>query len=203
MLRSRPLVLTAASFFKVASRMLMPVKVWAMTSCSSRLILFRSSSCAERIWRDNRRNCSCKRSDCSQQLRVMMLAFLERRFRRLALGDFQAQFQVRGGQFHRALAQRLDEFFQLDGGLPRAAMRLLNRRDRHGKENSRLLDERGAFACRAARQHFRDQDLLVQLGQVQRLQSGGQRLTAQPARRLQARLPALLQMRSQRRPIAP
>ena len=65
MLRSRPLVLIAASFFKAASRTLMPVKVWAMTSCSSRLILLRSSSCAERIWRDNRRNCSCRRSDCS------------------------------------------------------------------------------------------------------------------------------------------
>ena len=165
----------------------MPVKVWAMTSCSSRLILLRSSSCAERIWRDNRRNCSCRRSDCSSNSRVMMLAFFERLLRRLALGDLQAQFQVRGGQFHRALAQRLDEFFQVDGGLPRAAMRFLDRGDRHGKENPRLLDERGAFAGRAARQHFRDQDLLVELGQVQRLQSGGQRLAAQPARRLQAR----------------
>ena len=82
-----------------------------------------------------------------QQLRIMVFAFLERRLRRLALGDLQAQFQVRGGQFHRALAQRLDEFFQLDGGLPRAAMRLLDRGDRHGKENPRLLDERARRAA--------------------------------------------------------
>ena len=43
-----------------------------------------------------------------------------------------------------------------------------------------------------------DQGLLVELGQVQRLQAGGQRLAAQALRRLQARLPALLQVRSQR-----
>ena len=75
--------------------------------------------------------------------------------------------------------KRLDEFFQVGGGLPRAAMRFLDRGDRHGKENSRLFDERGAFAGRAARQYFRDQDLLVEFGQVQRLQPGGQRLAAQ------------------------
>ena len=98
--------------------------------------------------------------------------------------------------------KRLDEFFQVGGGLPRAAMRFLDRGDRHGKENSRLLDERGAFAGRTARQHFGDQDLLVELGQVQRLQSGGQRLVAQPARRFQPGVAALLQMRSQRRLIA-
>ena len=125
----------------------------------------------------------------------MVLAFLERRFRRLALGDFLLQLQIRGGQLHRALAQHLDDLIQVDGGLPRAAMRCLDRRDRLGKENPRLLDERGAFAGRAARQHFRDQRLLVELGQVQRLQSGGQRLASQSSRRLQARRLALLQMR--------
>ena len=44
--RSRFLVSLAAEFFKAARRTLMPVKIWAMTSCSSRLIRFRSSSCA-------------------------------------------------------------------------------------------------------------------------------------------------------------
>ena len=53
-------------------------------------------------------------------------------------------------------------------------MRFLDRRDRHGKENSRLLDERGAFAGRQPGNTLRDQDLLVELGQVQRLQPGGQ-----------------------------
>ena len=91
---------------------------------------------------------------------------------------------------------------QVGGGLPRAAMRFLDRGDRLGKENSRLLDERGALAGRAARQHPGDQDLLVELGQVQRLQPGGQRLAAQSPRRLQARLRTLLQVRSQRRLIA-
>ena len=132
----------------------------------------------------------------------MALAFFERRLHRLALGDLLAQFQVGGGQFHRPLAQRLDEFLQMDGGLLRAAMGFLNRGDRRGKENPRLLDERGALAGRAARQDFRDQGLLVQLGQVQRLKSGRQGLAPQSSRRLQARLAALVQMRLQRRPIA-
>ena len=79
-------------------------------------------------------------------------------------------------------------FFQLGRRLPRAAMRFLDRGDRFGKENPRLLDERGAFAGPAARQQFGHQGLLVQFGQVQRLQAGGQRLAAQSARRLQIRL---------------
>ena len=50
-----------------------------------------------------------------------------------------------------------------------------------------------------ARQQFGDQSLLVELGQIQRLQPGGQRLAAHAARRLQAGLPALLQVGAQRR----
>src|SRR6185436_19973908 len=43
----------------------------------------------------------------------------------------------------------------------------------------------------------RDQDLLVELGQVQRLQAGRQSLATQSSRRFQAALPALLQVRAQ------
>jgi len=63
-----------------------------------------------------------------------------------------------------------------------AAMRFLDRRDRHGKENPRLLDQRGAFAGQAVRQYFRNQNRLVQFREVQRLQSGGQGLRAQALR---------------------
>ncbi len=132
----------------------------------------------------------------------MALAFLERRLRRLALDDFLLQLQVRGGQLHGALAQHLHDLIQMDGRLPRAAMRCLNRRDGLGKENPRLPDDRHAFAGRAARQHFREQRLLVELGQVQRLQSGGQGLAPQSSRRLQARRAALLQVSLQRHLIA-
>ena len=171
----------AASFFKVASRTLMPVKVWAMTSCSSRLIFLRSSSCADRIWRDNRPQLFLQairlfQAIASNGARFSLSALLHR----FALGDFEAQFQVGGRQFHRALAQRLDEFFQVGGSLPCACDESLDRGNRRGKENPRLLDERGAFARQAARQNLRDQHLLVEFGQVQRLQPGGQGLLPSP-----------------------
>jgi len=52
-----------------------------------------------------------------------------------------------------------------------------------------LLDERGAFASRAARQHLRADGLPVEPGQIQPLQAGGQGLdglsrpAAKPIRR--------------------
>lgn len=82
------------------------------------------------------------------------------------------------------------------------AMRLPDRGNPRHKENPRLLDERGAFAGRAAWQHFGDYGLFVEPCQVQRLQPGGQCLTAESSCRLQVRLLALLQVRSQRDLIA-
>ena len=120
-----------------------------------------------------------------QQLRVMALAFFERFLHRLALSDFLFQNQVGGGQLHRALAQHLDDLIQVDGGLPRAPMNCLHRGNRLGKESPRMLDERGAFAGHATWQHLGNQDLLMELGHVQRLQTGGQRLLAHAARRFQ------------------
>ena len=37
----------------------MPVRVWAISSCSSRLMRFRSASCAWRTWWESSRSCSC------------------------------------------------------------------------------------------------------------------------------------------------
>ncbi len=39
-----------------------------------------------------------------EQLAVVALAFLERFLHGLAMGDLLAQFQIQGGQLHRALA---------------------------------------------------------------------------------------------------
>jgi hypothetical protein len=111
----------------------------------------------------------------------MALAFFERLLRRLALGDFQtfnSRFEAASSTVRWLNVST--NFFRWTAASRALRMRFLNRGDRHGKENPRLLDERGAFAGRAIRQHFRDQDLLVELGQVQRLQPGGQRLPPRP-----------------------
>ena len=121
-----------------------------------------------------------------------MLALFERCLRRLALDDFLFQLQVRGGQFHRALAQHFDNFIQVEGGLPHVMMSFLNRDDRLGEKSPRPPDERAAFAVRNAGQHLGHQDLFMEPGNVQRLQSGGRRPPAQAASRPQVRLPALL-----------
>ena len=72
--------------------------------------------------------------------------------------------------------------------------------DRNRKESPRLLDERSAFACRATRQYFRDQNVLVKLGQIQRLHTGVQRLLAHALRRVQARAGSLSQVASRTQP---
>lgn len=55
---SRTAVFIAASRLSAANWILIPVRVYAVTSYSFRLINFRSSSCDEIIFRDMRRNCS-------------------------------------------------------------------------------------------------------------------------------------------------
>jgi len=70
------------------------------------------------------------------------------------------------------------------------------------KKNGRLLDQRVALPGWEFGQQLGHQDLFMELGQIQRLQSGGQSQASQSPRRIQARLPPLLQVRPQRRLIA-
>ena len=102
-----------------------------------------------------------------------MLAFFERRLRRLALGDFLAQFQIRGGQFHRALAQHFHDLIQVNGGLPRGVINFLHAGGRLNKEI--LLDESGAFPGRQAWQ-YPGERICSWSWPIQRLQPGSQRL---------------------------
>ena len=82
----------------------MPVKVWAMTSCSSRLMRFRSSSCACRIWRDKCRNCSCMRCDCANNRLWCCSLFLRDCLHRLPPDNLLSQLPVGIGQgLHAAL----------------------------------------------------------------------------------------------------
>ena len=53
----------AAAFFTVNNRTLIPSSVWAISSCSSWLIFFRLSSCADRIRWVRRCKCFCRASD--------------------------------------------------------------------------------------------------------------------------------------------
>ena len=78
-------------------------------------------------------------------------------------------------------------------------MRLLDRGDGLGKKSPRPPDHRIPGAGGVARQHQGNQRLLVNPGQVQRLQSDGHGPASQTLRRLQARLWTLLQVFSQRR----
>ena len=134
-----------------------------------------------------------------QQLAVVVFAFFKRRLHRLALDDFLLQFLVRGGQLHRALAQHLHDFVQVEGSLVRRVANLLDRGDCLGEKRSRPLDNHGASASRDAGQHPGNQDLLVELGDVECLQFGGRRPLPHPVRPQQGCLRALLQIGQQRR----
>ena len=69
-----------------------------------------------------------------QQLAIVLFTFPEGFLRRLALGDFLFQLPIGGGQIHAAPAQLLDHLIQLDFGLARGAMSVLDRGDGLGKK---------------------------------------------------------------------
>jgi len=117
-----------------------------------------------------------------EQLGIMPFAFFQGGLRRFALAHLEVQVAIRCRQLDRTPAERLDDVAQIGSRLVRAGVRLLERNDRLGKKASRPLDEGVPFGRRATGQEFADERLLVQLGQVERLQPGRQRLTAHPPR---------------------
>ena len=71
-------------------------------------------------------------------------------------------------------------------------MRFFNGSNRDREENTRLLGINRPLAGCAAQQQFGDQRMLMNLGQIQGLQPGGESLPAQLPCRLQTGLLALL-----------
>src|SRR3954471_17971560 len=67
-------------------------------------------------------------------------------------------------------------------GRPGAAVSFLDGRDSDGKENSGLLDHGGPFVGPASGKHFGDQDLLMKLGQIERLQADVKGVSAEASR---------------------
>jgi hypothetical protein len=123
-----------------------------------------------------------------QQQAVVPLAPAEGRLRRFALGHFLFQLPVRVGQIRAVPVQRLDHLIQADVGLERGVMSFLDRGDGLGKKRSRPPHHRLPGSRGVTRQDEANQRLLVNPGQIQRLQPAGHGLPAQaPGRRAAGR----------------